>query len=93
MQRIYTDILLKRIINNKTKYLNVAGVRAMNGNFNIAKKFNFCFLDYLKINYAKEGEQLVDRRYKKSFFLIILVNNISQSYITQKKMLLMKLKF
>ena len=55
IDRIYTDILLYKFINKKTKCLNVAGVRAMN------EEFSSGVVDYLKRNYAKE-EQPVDRR-------------------------------
>ena len=53
---------LAKFINKKTKCLNVAGVRAMNDEFIINKKFISNVLGHLISSYAKEGEVFVDRR-------------------------------
>ena len=53
-------------------------------NLIFSKKLSSRILYCLIGNYAKEGEQLVDRRYKKNF-LRMLAKVISQSYITQNE--------
>ena len=52
---IYTDILLNRFFNKKTKRLIVAGVRAIIEKYHIAKKkFSSSFLEFLKVTILKK---------------------------------------
>ena len=50
----------------------------MNEEFNINKKISSGVVDYLIRNHAKEGEQLVDRRYKTNY-----LNKIGKGYLSE----------
>ena len=78
------SFLKDKYINKATKCFKKAGVVAMSGKFSTNGKSTTAVINYLSKNYAKEGETLIVKRYKKCYLNTNANNHLSELYSSKR---------
>ena len=81
------SFLKYRHSNQVTKCLNKAGVAAMGEEYSTNGKFTTVVINFLSRNCAKEGEPLIDKRYKKCYLNTDDDNYLSELYNSKDRVL------